>query len=56
MKRISNSIHYRTSNRQSQLIADGINEIMDYLEKDMEKKIKEMVVKEINNRFEILDL
>jgi len=41
---------------QNRMIADGLNEIMDYLENDLKKEIKEMVVKEINNRFEILDL
>jgi hypothetical protein len=41
---------------QNRMIAEGINEIMDYLENDLKKEIKEMVVKEINNRFEILDL
>lgn len=41
---------------QNRLIAEGINEIMDYLENDLKKEIKEMVVKEINSRFEILDL
>jgi len=37
-------------------IARGINEIMDYLENDLKEDIKEMAVREINNRFEILDL
>jgi len=37
-------------------IARCLNSIVDFLENDLKKEIKEMVVKEINNRFEILDL
>ncbi len=50
------SVECSSEHRQNRLIAEGINEIMDYLENDLKKEIKEMVVKEINNRFEILDL
>ena len=37
-------------------IAKCLNGIVDYLENDLKKEIKEMAVREINNRFEMLDL
>ncbi len=37
-------------------IAESINSIIDYLENDLDKKLKKIIEKEIENRFEILDL
>ena len=37
-------------------IAKSLNDIMNYLENDIKDMLKEMVEKEINNRFELLDI
>jgi hypothetical protein len=47
---------HRASEGRDKEIAECLNGIVDYLENDFKKEIREMAEKEINNRFEILDL
>lgn len=37
-------------------IAESINSIIDFLENDLDKKLKDIIEKEIESRFDILDL